>query len=83
MPNGTLCGKAVVDMVLAAEQGISARQTQEKLVAEGNLPRAYLITENRINRARTLPSMKEQDEIGMVGNHSPEFVKRAREEAKL
>jgi len=70
-------------MVLAAEQGVSAQRTQEQLVAEGSLPRAYLITEERVDRARALPSVKEQDEIGMVGNHSPEFLQRAREEAKL
>lgn len=83
MPNGTLCGKAVVDMLLAAEQGVSTLETQRRLVAEGDLPRAYLITEDRIARARALPSVREQDEIGMVGNHSREFLKRARQEAKL
>lgn len=83
MPNGTLCGKAVVDMLLAAERGVSTHETQRRLVAESGLPRAYFISKDRIDRARALPSVKEQDEIGMVGNHSPEFLKRARQEAKL
>ncbi len=57
MPNGTLCGKAVVEMMLAAREGMAAERICEKLVEQGELPRSYVITKKRINRARQMPTV--------------------------
>ena len=62
MPNATLCGKAVVEMLLADESGAPADYVVERLVRTGNLPQAYVITEERMERASQLASVQEQDE---------------------
>lgn len=79
MPNATLCGKAVVEMVLAhlsdkagkagaaGEVSAAVKEVQTKLVTDGNLPKAYLITKERIERCKHIPSVLEQDEKGIVG----------------
>lgn len=61
MPNGALCGKAVVDMLLAQEAGLPVDAVQEQLVKSGNLPRSYLITKERIERCKRLDSVEVQD----------------------
>ena len=61
MPNGTLCGKAVVEMLFGAQSGAHAEDVEERLVRSGNLPQAYVITEERIARARALESVQVQD----------------------
>lgn len=67
MPNATLCGKAIVELVLADEQGHSARDAQ-KIVVEGvGLPEGYLITEDRIAEARKLPPVAKADAMGTFG----------------
>jgi glycine/D-amino acid oxidase-like deaminating enzyme len=66
MPNGTLCAKAVVDMVLgdaAGEEEFGA--LQERLVRQGDIPKSYLISEERIARARSWPTVAVQDREGM------------------
>ncbi|KAL6711533.1 hypothetical protein ACN47E_004467 [Coniothyrium glycines] len=68
MPNGTLCGKAVVDMVLGEEEKeLSA--LQEEMVQKGDIPRSYLLSKERIARARTLLTVQQQDDQGihMIG----------------
>ena len=70
MPNATLCGKAVVDMVLGQECGVSVEAVQENLVAEGNLPRAYVITKERIESCERIDSVLVQDTKGVVGVRS-------------
>jgi glycine/D-amino acid oxidase-like deaminating enzyme len=65
MPNGTLCGKAVVDMVLGEMEG---REVVEEMVQQGAIPRSYLITSERIERARRGLTVKEQDERGVPIN---------------
>jgi glycine/D-amino acid oxidase-like deaminating enzyme len=66
MPNATLCAKAVVEMIqediseLAQEQKLFAR-----LVGEGKLPRSYLITEQRLERAIRMPEAVEMDAMGV------------------
>jgi len=57
MPNAWLCGKSVAAMVL--EKNVDA--TVEKCVEQG-LPRAYLMTEERIKKARELDTVEVQDE---------------------
>lgn len=64
MPNGTLCGKAVVQMVAADKAGEDHSALQEQLVREGDLPRSYLVSEERMERARTWPTVAVQDKEG-------------------
>ncbi|GME46321.1 FAD dependent oxidoreductase [Neofusicoccum parvum] len=75
MPNGTLCGKAVVELLLADEQGVPASEAQQKVIEEVGLPKSYLITEDRLVTVRELPTVAEADATGAIGNH-------ARQEAK-
>ncbi|KAF2747226.1 DAO-domain-containing protein [Sporormia fimetaria CBS 119925] len=65
MPNATLCGRAVVDMMLAEEKGEEEGQVMEKMVREGSIPKSYLITRERIERARRWPTVAVQDSEGM------------------
>lgn len=62
MPNATLCGKAVVEMLLGDESGAPADYVAERLVRTGNLPQNYVITKERMERASRLASVQEQDE---------------------
>lgn len=65
MPNGTLCGKAVADMVMAEEAGEKHDVVTARMVEKGHIPQAYLITEERIERARSWPTVEVQDREGM------------------
>ncbi|KAK6005055.1 hypothetical protein QM012_007834 [Aureobasidium pullulans] len=56
MPNAWLCGKSVATMVLGNDTSMAV----EKAVKEG-LPRAYLLTEERIGRVRKLDTVEMQD----------------------
>lgn len=57
MPNAWLCGKSVATMVLGEDVGVAV----EKAVEQG-LPRAYLLNEERIEKARKLDTVEAQDE---------------------
>lgn len=70
MPNGTLCGKAVVEMVMAQESGVAVEEVQKILVTDGNLPQAYVITPERIERCKLIDSVQVQDEKGILGIRS-------------
>ena len=83
MPNGTLCGKAVVEMVLAQDSGVAVDAVQNKLVTDGNLPRAYVITKERIERCRDIDSVQVQDQKGMSGRRSIDALVQAQESHKL
>ena len=83
MPNATLCGKAVVEMVLAELSGVAVDAVQNKLVADGNLPKAYLITRERIERCEKLDSVQAQDEKGTVGIRSLDAMVQVQRNAKL
>lgn len=83
MPNATLCGKAVVEMVLAQHSGAAVEAVQNKLVADGNLPKAYLITQERIERCKHIDSVQSQDEKGIVGIRSLDAIVQAQRNAKL
>ncbi|KAF2264173.1 FAD dependent oxidoreductase [Lojkania enalia] len=65
MPNGTLCGKAIVDMVLGEEAGDNVLALQDKMVKEGNIPKSYLISKERIANARLQPTVRVQEQEGI------------------
>jgi glycine/D-amino acid oxidase-like deaminating enzyme len=69
MPNGTLCGKAVVDMVLGELEGRDVSEVVQEMVSAGGLPASYVISEERIERARRGLTVQQQDERGvhMIG----------------
>lgn len=69
MPNGTLCGKAVVHMVLGELEGKACEALAEQLVSKGNLPRSYVLTKERVERARRMLTVQQQDERGVVHMH--------------
>ncbi|KAI5271534.1 FAD dependent oxidoreductase [Aureobasidium subglaciale] len=60
MPNAWLCGKSVATMVIGDDMDAA----MEKATDEG-LPRAYLLNEERIARARRLETVEVQDEDHM------------------
>ena len=62
MPNGTLCGKAVVEMVLGEESDAPLEYVTDRLVRTGNLPQAYVISKERMEHCKTLDTVLEQDE---------------------
>lgn len=68
MPNGTLCGKAVVEMVLREEAGEDIVEVQRKMVEEGGMPGSYVITEERVQRARKGLTVEQQEETGVHMN---------------
>ena len=62
MPNATLCGKAIVEMMLAQEGGSALDDIQEQLAKRGDLPKSYLITKERIKRCSHMDSVEVQQE---------------------
>ncbi|KAJ9657407.1 hypothetical protein H2201_008203 [Coniosporium apollinis] len=78
MPNGTLCGKAIVDMMLAESEGTNLSTLQEQMVHNGDIPRGYLITDKRIRDARRLPTVAVAEKEGTIGNQSKDFYKMAK-----
>ncbi|KAG8534090.1 uncharacterized protein KY384_000933 [Bacidia gigantensis] len=75
MPNGTLCGRAVVEMLLGEESGAPQDYVEEKLVRTGNLPQSYIISEERIARARELDTVQEQEAKGWRGPEKPTYLR--------
>ena len=73
MPNGTLCSKAIVEMLLGEESGAPAGYVEDKLIRTGNLPQGYLITEERIERCKRMDSVKAQD-VKEKAAHLPSSV---------
>jgi glycine/D-amino acid oxidase-like deaminating enzyme len=69
MPNGTLCGKAIVDMVLGADSGQELSTVQSQMVQKGDIPKTYILTKERVERARQMLTVQQQDEMGvhMIG----------------
>ena len=61
MPNGTLCGKALVEMVLGEESGAPQDYVEEKLVRTGNLPQGYLISDERIKKCEAMQFVSIKD----------------------
>ena len=83
MPNGTLCGRAVVEMALAEDSGVAVNEVQDKLVAGGNLPKAYVITRERMERCKDIDSVQVQDQKGFVGIRSIDRMIKAQKSHKL
>ena len=83
MPNGTLCGKAVVEMVLGQEDGVAVDDVKNKLVVEGNLPKAYAITKERMEHCKVIDSVRVQDQKGIVGIRSLDAMMQAQRDTKL
>ena len=81
MPNATLCGKAVADMVLAQESDVALQQVQNKLVAEGFLPQAYLISQERMERCKHIDSVQVQDQKGRLRIRSLDAMIEAQKKA--
>lgn len=68
MPNGTLCGKAIVDMMLGELQGRELGALSEEMVQKGDIPKSYLLTQERVQRARDMLTVQQQDENGVHMN---------------
>jgi len=60
MPNTWLCGSAVATMIRSGE---SVEDSVKAAIEETGLPRSYLVTKDRLAKARSLPSVLEQDEV--------------------
>jgi glycine/D-amino acid oxidase-like deaminating enzyme len=54
LPNGPMCAKAVVEMILDGRTG-------EEIVSAGRLPEDYLLTGERMREAMKFPSLIEDD----------------------
>ena len=68
MPNATLCGKAVVELLLAQhDQGVTITDVQNQLVANGDLPRAYLVSKERMEKCKDLDEVWVQERKGYEG----------------
>jgi glycine/D-amino acid oxidase-like deaminating enzyme len=78
MPNATLCAKAAVRMMLEANtlanSGFDVEVISEKLdrlkeemISAGDLPKSYFLSKERIEKARKLPQVHTQDEMGILG----------------
>jgi len=76
MPNASLCGKAVVEMMLAEEgdKPGSYESICDRLVKEQQIPQIYIITHERLKASQELPSVAEQD--GMGGKHAVTSLER-------
>ncbi len=62
MPNATLCGKAVAEMLLATDLDLAILDyIQNKLVKDGDLPRAYVVSKERMEQCKGFESVREQD----------------------
>jgi glycine/D-amino acid oxidase-like deaminating enzyme len=68
MPNGTLCGKAIVDMMLGEQEGNDVQKVQATMVERGDIPKSYLISEERMAKARLSPTVAVQDKGGVHMN---------------
>ena len=68
MPNATLCAKAVIEMILGQIDGTKSLQNiQQQLIESDQLPKAYVISRERIDRCRTLESVETQVRNGETG----------------
>lgn len=83
MPNATLCGKAVVEMVLAQEGGVAIQKIRDKLITNGDLPQAYVISQERMERCKHIDSVQVQDQKGIVGIRSIDEMIQAQKSLKL
>lgn len=66
MPNGTLCGRAIAKLVLENLDGQELQNVQAEMVEKNELPASYLITNDRIAKARTMPIVERQNDPVIV-----------------
>ncbi|PVH94875.1 FAD dependent oxidoreductase-like protein [Periconia macrospinosa] len=66
MPNGTLCGKAIAKLVLGHLEGQQLDRIQTEMVEKAELPASYLITDERIVKARSFPIVERQNDPVIV-----------------
>ena len=81
MPNGTLCGRAIVEMILGAESDAPYEYLTERLVKTGGLPRAYVVTKERIERCSVLDSVQSQDDEWQIRVKAPDQMMKMQEES--
>jgi glycine/D-amino acid oxidase-like deaminating enzyme len=67
MPNATLCARAVVRLIVADEKGEDVAGVTGAMVEGGEIPECYLLTEDRMAMARSLPIVAVQDAQRGVG----------------
>jgi glycine/D-amino acid oxidase-like deaminating enzyme len=67
MPNATLCGKALVKMIMEDEDSKSSEEVANQLVRLGELPASYVISEERMRRAMEMMDVHTQDRNGKLG----------------
>lgn len=70
-------------MVLAQESGVAVDEVQDQLVVDGDLPKAYIITQERIERCKNVDSVQVQDQKGIVGIRSIDAMIQAQKSQKL
>ncbi|KAF2397950.1 FAD dependent oxidoreductase-like protein [Trichodelitschia bisporula] len=66
MPNGALCARAVVRMILGSEAGEEPDSVVEGLVSRGDLPESYVLTPERMEAAQRVDSVWIQGVKGPV-----------------
>ncbi|KAK1700281.1 FAD dependent oxidoreductase [Colletotrichum godetiae] len=60
MPQAALCGRAVAGMMMGGSGGEAKEYSEEE-----KLPAEFLVSEERAEKARALPSIKEMDDLDM------------------
>ncbi|KAK1488300.1 FAD dependent oxidoreductase [Colletotrichum cuscutae] len=64
MPQAALCGRAVAGMMIGGGGDGSSRR-EDDVDGEEELPAEFLVSEERAEKARALPSIKEMDDLDM------------------
>jgi hypothetical protein len=59
MPNASLSAMHVARLIAAASGGTNWREVEKHAIAAESIPAAYVMTEERMRRARQLPEVKE------------------------
>ncbi|GAB7343577.1 hypothetical protein MBLNU457_1580t1 [Dothideomycetes sp. NU457] len=73
MPNAWLCGKAVSIMAGKALSGVEQREAVEAAMEEVKLPHCYLLSAERLERVRQMPTVLQQDHMTMHKTELPEI----------
>ena len=58
MPNASLSAVHVARLIAAASEGRDWREVENHAIAAESIPASYVITEERMRRARQLPDVK-------------------------
>lgn len=60
MPNAALAAEYTASLILASIKGEDTAEVERIAVEKGEIPRCYIITKERIERARELPRVGEK-----------------------